>query len=86
MLDAFIKLVTPCNREIIAVHTCGTDKRSGILESFRGHLPLQIFDQSRRGKRAALNMDVEHAGNDLMIFAGDAVIPARDWLVCFPES
>jgi glycosyltransferase involved in cell wall biosynthesis len=83
MLEAFTHLVTPCDWEIIAVDNCSTDNTREVLESFRDRLPLQIYDQPRRGKNAALNMGVEHVRGDLVILTDDDVIPTRDWLVCY---
>jgi glycosyltransferase involved in cell wall biosynthesis len=82
MLNAFTLLQIPngLKWEIIAVDNNSDDNTLAILESYTNQLPLTILKQPKPGKNPALNLGVQSATGDLLIFTDDDIIPAQNWL------
>lgn len=81
MLDAMATLsVPPGGWKLVAVDNGSTDGTRAILESYRSRLPLEILEQKKPGKNAALNAGVDNREGDLTVLTDDDVIPEPDWL------
>ncbi len=86
VLSAYCRLqVPPGGWSLVIIDDGSTDRTAEILASFARQLPLQLLQQQRRGKCAALNMAVEHvlanSVSKLLVFTDDDATPDPDWLV-----
>jgi glycosyltransferase involved in cell wall biosynthesis len=90
VLSAYTRLQAPAGGwALVIVDDGSTDRTASVIASFARQLPLQLLQQQRRGKCAALNMAVEHvlsnSDTDLLVFTDDDATPDPDWLVCLAE-
>jgi glycosyltransferase involved in cell wall biosynthesis len=82
MLDAFLSINPPEGGwNIVAVDNASTDRTKEILLYYSDILPITYLYQPKQGKSYALNMGIEHADGELVVFTDDDIIPDRDWLV-----
>lgn len=86
VLSAYCGLQVPAGGwSLVIIDDGSTDRTAQIVASFAEQLPLQLLQQQRRGKCAALNMAVEHvlanSGTSLLVFTDDDATPDPDWLV-----
>lgn len=72
--------------EIIAVDNASTDGTPAVLEEYRHLLPLTVLSEPRRGKSFALNLALDAAQGDLVVFIDDDVLPEPQWLGAYREA
>lgn len=81
MLKSFIKLnVHGFSYQIIAVDNCPLQSAKPIIESFVDTLPIKYFFATEPGKNAAINVGLEHAQGDLVVFTDDDIEADQNWL------
>lgn len=81
-LDAFAALHSPEGGwKLVVVDNGSTDRTSAVVRGFQQRLPLTALHQARPGKNAALNLALEEAEGDLVVFTDDDVLPDPDWLL-----
>lgn len=66
--------------ELIVVDNASTDRTSAILCSFRTALPITVLSAPSPGKNKALNIGLEAADGDLVVFTDDDSIPSRGFV------
>jgi glycosyltransferase involved in cell wall biosynthesis len=82
MLDAFLKIQHPAEDwEIIAVDNGSTDSTRAIICSYTERLPIKYYYQPLLGKSWALNLGIDYATGDLIVFTDDDIIPENNWLI-----
>lgn len=86
-LDALTRVKRPRQGlEIIAVNNASTDESQALLEAYAAKLDLKVLVEPRQGKSFALNMGIEAAKGDLIVFTDDDVIPDDDWLIGYENA
>lgn len=81
MLNSFIKLNTQgFSYQIIAVDNCPQQSAKSIVESFIGTLPIVYLHTTKPGKNAAINLGLEHAQGELLVFTDDDIEADFNWL------
>ncbi|THF63648.1 glycosyltransferase family 2 protein [Pseudothauera nasutitermitis] len=65
---------------LVVIDNASTDDTPAILSRYAGRLPLTVLRTGRRGKNLALNLGLQHASGDLVVFTDDDAPPAPDWL------
>lgn len=87
VLQAYLGLQAPPGGWRLVIADNGSDDgTTGVIDAFRGRLPISSVYVARRGRSAALNGAVEHAllrggdGSALFVFGDDDAMPATDWL------
>lgn len=81
MLNSFLKLNTQnINYQIIAVDNCPLQSAKSIIESFFDVLPIVYLHATEPGKNASINLGLEHAQGDLIVFTDDDIEADSDWL------
>ena len=68
--------------EILIVNNGSTDDTEAILKNImvQYELPVQYLEMKEKGKSKALNLGLEHAQGELILFADDDVLFAPSWL------
>ena len=87
VLRAYMDLQAPPGGWRLLIADNGSDDgTAGVIDAFRGRLPISSVYVARRGRSAALNGAVRHAllrggdGSELFVFGDDDALPAPDWL------
>lgn len=86
VLEGYIKLKQPAQPwRMIAVNNRSTDDTGSILADYKKRLPLEVIDEPRPGKNAALNKAVDVAETAavaplLYVFTDDDAVPHDDFL------
>lgn len=84
MLEALTRVRSPSGGwRLVAVDNASTDETYELLLSYRGRLPITVLQQPEKGKSKALNLALEYAEGDLLVFTDDDVVPEADWLVAW---
>ena len=65
---------------LIVVDNASTDNTPSIIESYKDKLPLTAMKNPVPGKNRSLNLALEKAGGDLIIFTDDDVLVPPNWL------
>jgi glycosyltransferase involved in cell wall biosynthesis/GT2 family glycosyltransferase len=90
VLAAYCRLQAPPGGwSLLIVDDGSTDDTVSLIQSFASRLPLQLLQQERRGKCAALNVAVEHvlqySDAALFVLTDDDATPDADWLLRYHE-
>lgn len=81
MLRSFLKLNTQgFSFQIIAVDNCPQKSAKLIIESFFDSLPIIYLHAIEPGKNAAINLGMEYAQGDLLVFTDDDIEADCNWL------
>jgi len=82
VLESYCHLETPpAGWKLVVVDNGSTDQTPGVIDSFRGRLPLHSVVESKLGKNHALNTGLGFIEGDLVVFTDDDAFPRADWLV-----
>jgi glycosyltransferase involved in cell wall biosynthesis len=80
-LDSLVAQSLPvADWELVAVDNASTDGTRALLESYAGRLPIRVLSQPVPGKSGALNLAIESARGELLVFTDDDVAAEPDWL------
>lgn len=80
-LDSLVAQNLPRDHwELIAVDNNSTDDTFAVLESYRGRLPIVPLQQPVPGKSGALNMALDLARGDLVVFTDDDIEAEPTWI------
>src|SRR6476661_4896552 len=66
--------------ELLLVDNCSTDNTKEVALSYSNRLPLQYRFAPDAGKNHALNLALESARGDIIVFADDDITPDVNWL------
>ena len=81
MLDSFRKLNTQgFSYQIIGVDNCPHQSAKSTIESFIGKLPIIYLHTTEPGKNASINLGLEHAQGDFLVFTDDDIEADVNWL------
>lgn len=81
-LEALSKLVPPHGGwKLVIVNNASTDNTEEIISRWKCSLPVEVVQQPRLGKSAAVNLGLEFVDGDFVIFIDDDVLPEQDWLI-----
>ncbi len=85
-LDSIAALDLPSPTQLILVDNASTDRTWEIFQR-----PFEMFDvvrlqEPRRGKSFALNLALDHAAGDLIVFTDDDTTRDPDWLNAYLEA
>ncbi|MCM8760801.1 MAG: glycosyltransferase family 2 protein [Candidatus Omnitrophica bacterium] len=81
-LNAFCNLLIPKKGwELIVVDNVSTDTTAKVIEGFTHKLPITYIYDNSLGKFHAINVGLEYAHGELIIFTDDDVVPQEDWLI-----
>jgi glycosyltransferase involved in cell wall biosynthesis len=72
--------------ELLVVNNNSTDETDQVVASWRGKLPVRELHESRPGKSNALNLAVQEALGEYILFTDDDVLVDPDWLVGYHEA
>lgn len=85
-LESFTTLVSPTGGwKLIVVDNASTDNTQELLQAYTDRLPLQILQQPKPGKNAALNLAIPYLEGELIIFTDDDVVAEPDWLITMQD-
>jgi glycosyltransferase involved in cell wall biosynthesis len=80
-LNDFLQLDTGgLSWELILVDNCSTDDTEAVTSRYGGRLPLRYLFGPIPGKNHALNLALERARGDVVVFADDDISPDPCWL------
>lgn len=66
--------------KLVIVNNASTDDTEEIIARWKDSLPIELIQQPRLGKSAAVNLGLEFVSGDLIVFTDDDVLPEKDWL------
>jgi len=80
-LEGYCKNEAPSvNWKIVVVDNGSTDSTSGVIESFKDRLPLELLHQPIPGKNCALNLGLSAVEGSAVILTDDDAIPNPNFL------
>lgn len=85
---ATLKIPPGVTWELLIVDNGSRDESPQIIEReiTRGRLPLVHLNETTIGKCRALNLALEKARGDLLVFTDDDVLPTPEWLKAYYEA
>jgi hypothetical protein len=66
--------------ELLVVDNNSTDDTTAVITSFEGRLPIRRLFEPKPGKSHALNLGMNEASGDCILWTDDDVLVAPDWL------
>lgn len=79
VLDALTKQ-TMKNFEVLAIFKPSGDKTKEVLDSYKNLLKLRVITQKKGNLLQALNLGLDNASGEIIVFLDDDAIPFPDWL------
>lgn len=86
LFERLAVMPAPPDWELIVADNGSTDATPALLGQWAGRLPLRPVTVPTPGKSRALNLALQQARGELILFTDDDVAPAPDWLLRWAET
>lgn len=87
VFEALAKCEEPAGPvEYLLVDNGSDDGTLAAMKAFAQGRDAQVLEEPRHGKSFALNLGMERARGELLVFLDDDAIPARGWLQAFADA
>jgi glycosyltransferase involved in cell wall biosynthesis len=69
--------------EVLVVNNNSSDRTDEVVAGWQGQLPIRPLQEARSGKSHALNLAVQEATGDYILFTDDDVLVDSEWLSAY---